>query len=297
VPRKLVYCVDADPFECANGRVEGKVGCKLSEDASQALTQKNDKGENLVCIDGAFVSTLEGGSYLSPYVPWGPLGGRKTDALPTRTTKNASGVTIGTGVDLGAVGGSPAEDDAHLARLEKAGVSKETRDKLRPLLGKKREDACKALRAAKGAGTMVLPAKDVELIDLDAMKQRVPDLKNRVNKVARNRIEVLKNLAKKEQAKASGIADMGVLNKLQAQIDATKLFDDLSCSEQSILFSTLYHEGNLGSQHSQGFLDAIIAGDDAAAKAALLAKTRDSVALLASRGKQELAYWNALDGK
>lgn len=82
-------------FTCPNGKANTAQECKLSSAASQAL--KNDT----TCIDGAFVSNAEGGSYLSPYVPWGPVSSAAEDGSPILTTDNSSGVTIGTGVDLG----------------------------------------------------------------------------------------------------------------------------------------------------------------------------------------------------
>jgi hypothetical protein len=48
---------------------------------------------------------------------------------------------------------------------------------LQPLLGKKREEACIALLEAKKNGPIVLPQKDVELIDMNSFKKRVPELK------------------------------------------------------------------------------------------------------------------------
>lgn len=177
-PHGLQYCVNADEFKCSNGKAsESDKGCKLSDTASKALRNDNPK----TCIDGQFVSEAEGGSYLSPYVPWGPITYREDKNTNQRqasiTSGNNSGVTIGTGVDLGAVGNTDEQKKSYLKKLEDAGVSKETRDTIEPLLGKKRADACKALREAKEAGPIVLPQKDVELIDLEAMKSRIPTLR------------------------------------------------------------------------------------------------------------------------
>jgi Bacterial toxin homologue of phage lysozyme, C-term len=102
-------------------------GCQLSKAASDSLREKDE-----TCIDGGFVSKAEGGAYMSPYVPWGPISGASKEGTPVLTTRNISGVTIGTGVDLGAI----SDSDAYLKRLEKAGVSKETRDQLQPFLDK-----------------------------------------------------------------------------------------------------------------------------------------------------------------
>ncbi|MGJ0428995.1 pesticin C-terminus-like muramidase [Methylobacter sp.] len=50
--------------------------------------------------------------------------------------QRTSGVTIGTDVDLGAI----SDETKYLKRLEDAGVSQETRDRIKPFLGKKRAD-------------------------------------------------------------------------------------------------------------------------------------------------------------
>ena len=61
--------------------------------------------------------------------------GKEADDKPVLTTGNSSGVTIGTGVDLGAM------KQADLDKLKKMGDLQETVDKLKPLIGKKREEA------------------------------------------------------------------------------------------------------------------------------------------------------------
>jgi len=282
MPRKLEYCVNADPFSCPNGKSDTAAGCKLSPEVSKAL--RDDK----TCIDGSFVSNAEGGSYMSPYVPWGPISGATKDGKPVITSGNSSGVTIGTGVDLGAV----SDPDKYLKRLEDAGVSKETRDKLKPFLGKKKADACKALREANKDGPMVLPAKDVELIDLDAMQSRVPALKSQFKSARDKRIKTLNSQIKKEQGKKTGAPDQTQIDAWQKEIDSTQEFGDLTCSQQTILFSTLYHEGSIGKPHSKAIVDALLDGDDDAARAALVAKTGNANKLIASRGKRELAFFD-----
>ena len=281
IKSKFVYCVDADPFICDSGQVASAKGCKLSGDVSKAL---NDES---TCIDGSFVSEEEGGSYLSPYVPWGPFGKQAKDGKPQFTTGNSSGVTIGTGVDLGGFETEKQQTD-YLERLGKAGVSQETRDKLKPLLGKKREDACKALRDAMGDGPRVFPAKDVDLIDADAMKSRVPQLKNQFNAAKKKRVAGLKNSIAKEKKKKK--PDQAKIDALQEQIDGAQGFDDLSCADQTVLFSTLYHEGSINKSHTKAYVNALIDGDSDAAEKALEAKTKNSNPLISNRGKSELQY-------
>jgi hypothetical protein len=280
--KKLDYCVKADPFSCPNGKSDTAAGCKLSPEVSKAL--RDDK----TCIEGGFVSNAEGGSYMSPYVPWGPISGATKDGKPVITAGNSSGVTIGTGVDLGAV----SDPDKYLKRLEDAGVSQETRDKLKPFLGKKKADACKALREAKKDGPIVLPPKDVELIDLDAMQSRVPALKSQFKAARDKRIKTLNSQIKKEQGKKTGAPDQTQIAAWQKEIDSTQEFGDLTCSQQTILFSTLYHEGSINKPHSKAIVDALLSGDDDAARAALVAKTGNANKLIASRGKSELSFFD-----
>lgn len=282
IPKRLEYCVNADPFICPNGKSDTAAGCKLSPEVSKALR------DDTTCIDGGFVSNAEGGSYMSPYVPWGPISGATKDGKPVITAGNNSGVTIGTGVDLGAV----SDPDNYLKRLQDAGVSEETRNKLKPLLGKRKSDACKALREAKKDGPMVLPAKDVELIDLDAMQRRVPVLKQQFMDARKKRIENLKENIKDERNKKPGTPDQTKIDAWQKEIDSTTQFGDLTCSQQTILFSTLYHEGNIKSPHSKSIVNAMLSGNDDAARAALVVKTGNANKLIASRGKRELAYFD-----
>lgn len=319
LPAKLVYCASNDPFECPNGRIGQYGGCLLSPDVSKAL---KDAG---TCIDGAFVSKEEGGSYLSPYVPWGPVKGVvKKTGKPALTPGNNSGVTVGTGVDLGSL------NESYLSALEKEGVSKETRNALRPFLGKKRAEACQALREAKSHGPIIFPQKDIELIDAYAMKSRAPALKSNFNKSMRDRKEAFKSMIRDEKDKPDQakiqklqsqidkekkkkapdqskiqawksqivteekkIPDQAKIKDYQAKIDNLKEFENLKCSDQTILMSTYYHEGGLGSKHSKAYVGALIEGDSDGAKKALVDKTRDSNKLIADRGRQELQLFNS----
>lgn len=276
VPRKLSYCVYADSFSCPNG-TEGK-GCKLSPAVSEAL--KDEK--TCTCIDAVFVSKEEGGSYRSPYVPWGPINGKGKDGKPVLTTGNNSGVTIGTGVDLGAM------KQTDLDKLTEMGVSQDTVDKLKPLIGKKREEACKALREAKGDKSMVLDAKDVELIDQYAMKKRVPTLKKQFDDDSAAYVASYQSKIDKESKKKK--PDEKKIAEWQAKIDSSKSFEDLSCADQTALFSTLYHEGSINKKHMKPYVNALIEGDEKAAYKAMEAKTKNSNKLIAARGKEELQY-------
>jgi hypothetical protein len=281
LPHKMQNCVNADAFDCPNGNVPGKTGCKLSSSASSALN------DDTTCIDGGFVSAEEGGSYLSPYVPWGPLAKTGPNEGPKLTTHNQSGVTIGTGVDLGAV----PDPDAYLKKLEQAGVSQDARDKLKPLLGKKKAEACEALQAAKAGGPLVFSQDDVQKIDEQAMKDRVPTLKSQFAAAARKRLAGLKQQIKAASTGPSTPASAAKVADLQSQIDDTLSYGDLTCAQQSVMFSSLYHEGSINGATSKPFVNALLANDDDAAKEALVAKSHSALALLAARGKQELAFF------
>lgn len=281
LPKKLQYCMDSDPFVGKDGETCASTsqGCgrALSDKASDALNGKD------TCIDGGFVSKAEGGSYLSPYVPWGPIAGAEKDGKPRLTTGNSSGVTIGTGVDLGAV----QDKEKYLGDLRKAGVSEETLKRLEPLVGKKKADACQALRAAKKDGPLVLPKEDVELIDVHAMKSRVPTLKKQFEAERERRIKSLNAQIKAERKKKK--PNQAKIDKWQADIDSTAKFEDLTCAQQTILFSSLYHEGSI-SKSARPFVKALLAGDDEAARKALVAKTKSKNKLISGRGKRELEY-------
>lgn len=283
VPKKLIYCADADPFSCSNGRSATGRGCKPSEKASKALRDET------TCIDANFLADAEGGSYLSPYVPWGPISGASKDGAPIITTKNHSGVTIGTGVDLGAV----KDSEAYLKRLEARGVSKETCARLKPLLGKQKEEACKALREAKLDGALVFPADDVELIDVDAMESRVKSLKSAFDFAYLRHIKALDAQIKAEGKKKSGFPSQTKIDDWQRQIDSANEFGDLTCAQQSILFSTFYHEGGIGKRPAgKALVTALLSGDDAGARAAIVSKTESGEKLISNRGKHELSYFD-----
>jgi len=275
---RLINCVDADPFDCPGGTTGN--GCALSSEVSEGL--KTDK----ICIDAVFVSQEEGGSYLSPYIPWGPIG-RDKKGRPVVTQGNHSGVTIGTGVDLGAM---KAKD---LERLRKAGVSQVTLDKMKPLLGMQGADACKALRELKGDKPLVFDAGDVQKIDQDAFQSRVAPLKKSFDARRDKYIAECRALINKENKKKN--PDDARIEDWQNRIEHAKGFDDLSCTDQTVLFSTYYHEGSIQKKKRkdmQQYADALITGDPAAARNAIELKTESNNNLISRRGKEELEYWN-----
>lgn len=257
--------VKADPFNCSNDTIG--VGCILSDNASMAL--RTDK----ICIDGVFISKVEGGSSLSPYVP----------SWPTSGVGIGSGVMIGTGVDLGSM------DENDLRRLKGAGVSQATLDAMKPLLGKRAAEACQALREAKINGPIVFPQTDVELIDVDAMKKRVPILKQAVDKTNLVKNDEAKKEIKREQKKT--MPDIAKMVALNIESKKTTWLGDLTCMQQTILFSAICQEGNIDSSTSQSIARAMLAGDDVAAKIALVSKTKSTNNVIRERGELELSYF------
>jgi hypothetical protein len=115
-------------------------------------------------IDFNFISKLEGGRRTTGYVP-NPEGSR-------------SGVTIGTGIDLGQMG----ESD-----LEQFDFPSELKDKLRPYLGKIKFEAVDLL------DTMPLHVTDeeAELIDKEVKSRFVRDLERKFNDSATTRFDEL----------------------------------------------------------------------------------------------------------
>jgi hypothetical protein len=281
IPKNIrIYCVEADKFTCTNGKTRNG-GCNVSAEALKALN------EGKISIDSNFMFEAEGGSFLSPYVPWAPIDKGKTkDGKPVLTTGNSSGVTIGNGVDL-----SKVDTKTYLKELEKVGVSQATRDTLAPFLGKEREDACKALREAKKNGPLVLPAADVNLIDYHALNTRVADVKEQFNSLRKARAAEFQKQINDENKKKT--PDPNKIKALQDQINNTRDFESLNPTEQTILYSTFYHEGRITRSHSVPIVNALIDNDPVAAEEALTAKASlpgKAKRLIAERGKRELNY-------
>ena len=135
---------------------------------------------------------------------------------------------------------------------------------------------------------MVLDAKDVELIDQYAMKTRVPTLKKQFDDDSAAYIASYQAKIDKENKKKK--TDEKKIAEWQAKIDSSKSFEDLSCADQTALFSTLYHEGTIDKKHMKAYINALIEGDGKAAIKAMEAKTKNLNSLIAARGEEELKY-------
>ena len=226
LPMKLNYCVYSEPFKCGNGKTAGgfnakgipQPGCEVPGSTYEKLRAGPPPNK----IDGSFVTKAEGGSFLSPYVPWGPVvSAEKNEKVVTGA--NSSGVTIGTGVDLGAIGSQgsevkrQADKKAYLDRLRAAGVSEPTLKYVQKFLGLQKVDACTALRSAKKEE---IPPADIEKIDLDAMATRAPQLRTSFDKFADEKTEALK-------VQIERTTDPEKKRALKAQLDGLRSFDGL----------------------------------------------------------------------
>jgi GH24 family phage-related lysozyme (muramidase) len=111
-------------------------------------------------IDYSFLSDLEGGSKTTGYVPAGSV--------------SKSGVTIGTGFDLG----QRSEAD-----LKSLGLAADLVTSLKPYLGKKAKDAQDALTATP----LTITAEQAESIDKAVKQAHIEQIKLKYNNAAENK--------------------------------------------------------------------------------------------------------------
>ncbi|WP_263145054.1 pesticin C-terminus-like muramidase [Pseudomonas sp. RIT-PI-AD] len=208
---------------------------RLSKTAQEAIN--NDTGTT---INYEKLADFEGGQATSAYVPWWPKGVTVKDGVITADTKRVrgteelageskSGVTVGTGVDLG-----QQEKSAYFKRLREAGATQELLDKLDPYMGLKRSAACRYLREHP----LTLTQDEVDLIDSEMQKEKTKSVKNTFNNFSKNN-------------------------------GYTKRFEDLSEAERTILLSRQYNTGSLNSNADQSFMLYIAKGKTAEAAATL----------------------------
>ncbi len=186
---------------------------RLSTTAQEAINK--DTGTS---IDYDKLAEFEGGQATSAYVPWWPKGMKINDgAITVDTTRvkgteelagdNQSGVTVGTGVDLG-----QQNKEEYFKRLKKAGATQVLLDKLDPYMGLKRSAACRYLREHP----LTLTQEEVDLIDSEMQKEKINAVKD-------------------------------VYNKFSEKKGYNAKFDDLSEAERTVLMSRQYNKGNLNS--------------------------------------------------
>ncbi|TRX72720.1 pesticin C-terminus-like muramidase [Pseudomonas mangiferae] len=193
---------------------------RLSTTAQEAINK--DTGTS---IDYDKLAEFEGGQATSAYVPWWPKGMKINDgAITVDTTRakgteelagdNQSGVTVGTGVDLG-----QQDKKVYFERLKKAGATQDLLDKLDPYMGLKRSAACRYLREHP----LTLTQEEVDLIDSEMQKEKINAVKD-------------------------------VFNDYTLKKGYNINFDDLSEAERTILMSRQYNKGNLDSSADKNLM-------------------------------------------
>lgn len=173
-------------------------------------------------IDFDTLANWEGGQATEAYVPWFPLGVDVKDGAISATTTRAadngkvlagnsrSGVTIGTGVDLG-----QQDEKRYTERLRKAGASEDLIKRLKPYMGLTRSEACRYLRAHP----LTLSKAEADLVDKEMKSYHLAE-------------------AKTQYANAT------------ADIKGAPKFSELSQAEQTVLMSRKYQDGNLTAKNN-----------------------------------------------
>jgi hypothetical protein len=155
-------------------------------------------------IDWDFIGEQEGAASQEGYVP--------------NPEESQSGVTVGTGVDLGA---RNAND------LEALGLSDALREKLEPYLGLKKQDAVDAL----AANPLNLTAEEVEELDEAVKEQAVDSLVSTYN----------------EEVNARNAEDGG----------SRSTFEELPAEMQTVIASVHFQYGSLESE-TPNFFDQVV---------------------------------------
>ncbi|KPF92118.1 hypothetical protein IP81_08810 [Novosphingobium sp. AAP83] len=223
--KRITYCVPA------NGRTKGNF---VGEKAKKV---NEDYGTS---VDFDKLSQWEGGQHIDAYVAWWP--GAKD---------NISGVTLGTGVDVGQTN----DPDKYAKEMAKGGVPQETVDKLKPYMGLKQQAACDYL----SAHPLTLSKDEADAIDNWAKRKHL------------------------SMAKSSYDTAMGP--------NPDPAFKDLTPAQQTLLLSRTYQQGPgmPTKKISKGFYDAALDGDwDKAADQ--LDAMADKAGFAKGRTDKEAAY-------
>ena len=210
----------------------------MSDEMAQKINKKHGASINFEQI-----ANYEGGQALRGYVPWWPiiksiskngaitvlLNFHKNDDGSLATTKDGykildgssqSGVTIGTGVDLG-----QQEPTAYKKRLKGFEVSQELIDKLEPYMHLKRAEAAEYLLAHP----LTVTKKEADLLDAEMKDDHL-----------KNTIAEYNNIVK--------------------GIKKHRTFKELSSAEQTILFSRHYQDGNIKKGASRAIAEFLAQG-------------------------------------
>lgn len=208
-----------------------KAGNRMSQATADAIN-----AEAGTDIDFDELAQYEGGQATEGYVPWWPQGvGVKDGVISVNTARvegkkdgplrgaSASGVTIGTGVDLG-----QQDPTVYADRLKKAGIPQALIDKLKPYMKLKRAEACQYLREHP----LRITKEEADLVDKEMKSDKLKVLKNGYEKNTIN-------------------------------VDNAKKFNELSREEQTVLFSRIYQDGNIANRGNPSIeLSKYLAMDD-----------------------------------
>ena len=224
--------------------------------ASPQISQISDTVVHLVNernatqLDAAQISIYEGNQYLDAYVPWWPKNLKVTkdgairvdiiidDVIEKATGRrmmkgsSQSGVTVGTGVDLGAKKWSTYSDELTKfnRQLQNSGTAEASAialeddefdallEKIEPYMELKRGLATEKLREAETP--LSLTQKEADFLDAQSFDEHM-------------------------ERTIAGYAN--ITRDMRNAID----FRNLSMQEQTVLFSICYHYGGLGNQASQ----------------------------------------------
>lgn len=170
-------------------------------------------------IDFNQLARYEGGQAVQGYVPWwprniqvSPHGAITVDETKTRLNgrdmlkgANQSGVTVGTGVDLG-----QQRKQIYIPQLQAFGVSSDLIDRLTPYMELKRGQAAEYLRAHP----LTITKAEADLLDAEMKNQHLKDT-------------------------------IREYDELTTHLPKRRTFTQLSAAEQTVLFSRHYQDGNI----------------------------------------------------
>lgn len=185
-------------------------------------------------VDFNKLAEYEGGQATKGYVPWWPKDVQVTDGVVSvnagKVTEGGSqvlqgssqsGVTIGTGVDLG-----QQKPDEYKKRLKDAGISQTLIDKLSPYMGLKRAAACKYLRNHP----LEITKDEADALDKEMKSHHLKDLMTEYDRATKT-------------------------------VKDGKAFTDLSEEEQTVLASRHYQDGSISKGNNMQLARDMAGGD------------------------------------
>ncbi len=223
-PAKIAY-VDINQYPIMDGRY------LVSEDMANGINRdltKTNMGYP-IGINFRFLSALEGGSGHSANIPL-----NRSDAENNKDLGNRSGVTVGSGFDLGQV----AKGAAGEATLRGYGFPESLVQKLSPYLGKKRLDAFFELDKRP----LVLNDNELDLINRQVMTRYG------------NKCIVQWDSA---------------VEKLREAGLKTPYFHEMNSAQQTLIFSRYYHQGPGWQAKNKAIYGSMVKNDWGAVKVQL----------------------------